>query len=185
MLHGAIHVLSTLLASLLGCLAGCSPGGCPNVCDITVQPAVVDPALSCLTAQTSSETCDCGVQLEVGNQCDSTLQFPTGTFYYCGNGATTGQNCDDMSALGTASGQLRVGKTGEGDWVLSFQEDGAAYTMTISYDVTSLGSGGCSIAGPETSQPPPRMVGLLAFALGACLLRRWRHKKDQQRFVAK
>ena len=103
MLRRAAPSLGLALSCLLG--SSLANAGCPNTCAITVEPAVVDPALACLQVQVSGETCECALHLVVSNGCTSSVDFPTNTFYYCPQADGTVQNgCASVPAPGTASG---------------------------------------------------------------------------------
>jgi len=163
------------LAVFLVCALAVSAAraGCPNVCELTVEPAEVDPALACLVVEASDQTCDCSVLLEISNQCDASLAFPEGTFYYCGDRA---EGCDTLPAGSSSTAERRVTGEGPGDWVLTFEGEGTPHTLTVRYHVSSFDSspGGCALAAVgRRSLPGSAWFGVaLALGLGWRRLRR-------------
>ena len=166
------NCLTTALTCSLCCCAFASVAhaGCPNVCDITVQPATVDPPLDCLQVNASGQTCDCGVFITITNQCGTTLAFPDSTLYYCGE---AGQ-FTTVDAGGDCSGNKRINSVGPGVWTLEVQESNSTHTLSIAYDVTSMDAGSCACAAAgQPRKPRQAWVGLaLSLGLGIGLARR-------------
>ena len=178
------------IAAALGfaTLARTAVAGCPNVCELTVDPATVAPALACVKIEVTSETCDCGVSVSLTNGCTTSVNAIGFTFDSCGppgaNLAQLTQPCPVVEPSMLATKLLRASGTGSKHWALQLQNQGADYTATVAANVTSSGAkGGCAVStGASTEEN--RSFGVFIGLLGVLWARSRRSARRRDRGVS-
>jgi len=88
-----------------GLLVGGAPAAqaiCHNVCEISHEAVTIVPPLDCARIRPINKTCECGLQLEISNDCPETLQTVDFAFHICGRPGSSidehARNCTSLPA---------------------------------------------------------------------------------------
>jgi hypothetical protein len=132
--------------------------GCPSVCEITVDPPRVEPALAaCVTVKMTGTDCQCGVLATVNNGCNVAVDSPM-TMLRCGS-----QDCSSIPPYAEGHVFWPLGGVGTESFSLTLRtSDGVTHTLTTSSHVTSYETGGCGCIVGRRS----RSSAVAIFALG-------------------
>src|SRR2546421_6571416 len=74
-----------LAAFLVLAAAPLARAGCPNVCELTIDPVSVVPALDCAHWDLAPDRCDCGVFVKMTNDCSTSVDTVGFAFSSCGS----------------------------------------------------------------------------------------------------
>jgi hypothetical protein len=81
MRHGGGVLFSTVVAITLA--GGTAYAGCPNLCDLTVEPAAMEPPLPCAAVNVRADECDCAAGVSLLNTCTTALEALDFSFDAC------------------------------------------------------------------------------------------------------
>lgn len=157
--------------------------GCPNPCDLTVGQPTLEPDLPCVNLKVTSKSCDCGALLVIDNGCAVPIEALDFVLDSCwSDGRPLVGDCS-LEPDRSASFMIEFGETGEKETSLRVRSDGIDHTLTVTSNVTSLGSGGfCSIGRVPvslrlTSEFLAVAFGLASAAVGRRAARAQRSKR--------
>lgn len=71
-MHSKFHPATLAFGAML-LVPAVARAGCPNMCEMTSEPGTIDPPLPCITAETSGDNCNCGMWLNLINDCDEPI----------------------------------------------------------------------------------------------------------------
>ncbi len=146
----------------VGALFGtrCAMAGCENPCDITVEPAQVDPALpACVRIVSGGNGCQCHGFLQIFNNCTDAIEVPDRSVCIQDPACHT---VDAGAPMGLVTWMTST--TGDKIWTVHLvTSDGVTHTVTVKGHVSSFG-GGCNcypVMGAAVGSAP--LFGLLMF----------------------
>jgi hypothetical protein len=169
------------MAALGSILSGSTAeGGCPHLCELSVAPPVVEPVLPCLRMKSKAYTCNCGVEFEMSNVCQSDIQIPEGTFFACLNPS---RSCTTIAPTQSATGEVLIKDLVPGVVSFAFTNQGEGYVASVAYDAApaNLPWYMCAIGSRRPSHPPPAFLCFLGAAWSALWIRRWSKAKTPGR----
>jgi MYXO-CTERM domain-containing protein len=173
--YRAMSARLALIAATVSAMVSCAHvahAGCPNACTLATKPvAAADPPLECMRVTATDETCDCGVFVDVINDCAEPLAAVGFTFDNCFPrvGSSEGQGpCVTLAprAHGNVRWKFEVpGGTGAKERVLALKHAEAEHSVRVAATVSAFGSdGGCSataaIVRPSGNVAIAALVGL-------------------------
>lgn len=133
------YLLGLLITMGLGAVATHANAGCPNVCDMTVTMPEVTPPLPCANIKSLAEDCDCGVRLQLFNDCDAPLEASGFQFDAC----SSKKECTAAQPGEYASVVTPLGVTGHRDYSYELIADDGPHTVTFSSEVIAFDDGNC------------------------------------------
>ncbi len=154
--------------------------GCLHLCDLSLDPPVVAPALPCVTVESKAQTCNCAVQFEIRNLCQSDIQALEGTVFTCRN---SGKTCTTLAPKEDATGEILIKALVPADVSIKFSNQGTDYKVVVWYDAAprdqpwSL----CAMGPGRPSHPPAALLILLGAAWPVLWIRRRRKAKTPRR----
>jgi len=161
----------TLTLALTALFARSAAAGCPNVCDMSLDVARIEPALACAGLKASPQDCDCGVDLDLGNGCESPIEAVDFKFDLCWSPSAAPssyvRDCTVLPVAEQGSLELKLNATGVSERRLTLQHQGAQHQIIVATNVTSLGDEGCLCSAPGARSGS---LGLLAIASALMLV---------------
>ena len=145
-------------------------GGCLNLCDIASETTVViEPPLTCADIKASADDCDCGVRLQITNNCDATLTFVDFRFPICApEGAERSEPCAELHPGGWGRVLFELTTVGDTRQVVMVRDaEGVEHRIELATTVTSFDDGcACSLPGRSRSSGlgGAALLALLGFA---------------------
>jgi hypothetical protein len=169
---GALVFAGMLLAS------GVAQAGCPNLCEIGEATFTLDPELACANVRATSSDCDCGITLQVGNECELPLDALSFTFRSCGPGGEPARrDCSELAPAEQGIHEQPIHRLGLNEFRFTLRHDGQDHVLTASAEVSSFDDGAlCSVAqgvGRAGEAGPAWLLGALTTV---ALLRRTRRR---------
>jgi hypothetical protein len=169
---GALVFAGMLLAS------GVAQAGCPNLCEIGEATFTLDPELACANVRATSSDCDCGITLQVGNECELPLDALSFTFRSCGPGGEPARrDCSELAPAEQGIYEQPIHRLGLNEFRFTLRHDGQDHVLTASAEVSSFDDGAlCSVAqgvGRAGEAGPAWLLGALTTV---ALLRRTRRR---------
>lgn len=169
---GALVFAGMLLAS------GVAQAGCPNLCEIGEATFTLEPELACANVRATSSDCDCGITLQVGNECELPLDALSFTFRSCGPGGEPARrDCSELAPAEQGVHEQPIHRLGLNEFRFTLRHDGQDHVLTASAEVSSFDDGAlCSVAqgvGRAGEAGPAWLLGALTTV---ALLRRTRRR---------
>jgi hypothetical protein len=149
--------LGLLTAALaLVCIERPAQAGCLNLCDLTVEPTSVTPALGCLFATATPNSCDCSVDVLVVNSCAEDVQAKGFAFDACRFPSEPSRPAEPACAAVAphANGSIHLplrasAGTGAKTWSFALSNNGADVTLDVHANVAAFRSAGCAFEPPR------------------------------------
>jgi hypothetical protein len=177
MRHGGGVLFSTVVAITLA--GGTAYAGCPNLCDLTVEPAAMEPPLPCAAVNVRADECDCAAGVSLLNTCTTALEALDFSFDACspeGDLTSVELQCTLVQPRFGAVYDLKPTELGHKEWELHLRNDGNDHTLTVTAHVKSFKNGACTCAVAGAAGSAARGLGFgaiaLLFGLGARRARR-------------
>lgn len=149
--------------------------GCPNLCDVTADPAIVEPPLpECASLSVSAGSCGCHFWIHVANNsCASVIEARDFMFEKCWNNIDIIPDCTAVEPGMTGNVERNLYDIGPAEWTGTVNAEGTDHRVTVRVNVTSFDdSGGCSCAlARRTARRDGAVLGT-AVVIGALLRRR-------------
>jgi hypothetical protein len=157
-------------------LPGVAQAGCPHLCEISEATFTLEPELSCANVKASSSDCDCGITLQVGNECELPLDALSFTFRSCGpNGEPARRDCSELAPAEQGIHEQRIHELGLNEFRFTLRHDGQDHVLTASADVSSFDDGAlCSVPQGVGRAGTAGSAWLLGVVTTVALLRRTR-----------
>jgi hypothetical protein len=142
-------VIYTLGVTVALAIVAASPlnARCPNACELT-QTVSIQPTLSCLAIFSAADTCNCGVDVLLVNNCQAKINATGFTFPACaevGNvDATLKKSCSSLNPNYRGELEIRAYESqgfGEHNVQFKLALDLDEYTLTVFYDIESFAPG--------------------------------------------
>ncbi|HSY38175.1 MAG TPA: hypothetical protein VLA79_01570 [Polyangia bacterium] len=168
---------SGVLALALAAWSTAARAGCPNVCQISGATVQITPPLDCLHLKAAAETCDCGVLVDIDNQCAAPIEATGSPITTCLNSAGYGAPCPSLEPMAQGSLVEKADAVGSQVWTLALSTQGTSHSLSITADVTSMGDGGCAAA---AGAPHSRMAAWFAVAGVIALAARRRRRRSRR-----
>jgi hypothetical protein len=150
--------------------------GCPNLCEIGEATFTLEPELSCVNVRASSSDCDCGIMLQVGNECELPLDALSFTFRSCGpSSGPTRRDCSELAPAEQGIHEQPIHQLGLNEFRFTLRHDGQDHVLTASAEVSSFDDGAlCSVTQGAGRAGASGWAWLFGAVTTAALLRRTR-----------
>lgn len=161
-----MRVLGALL--FLGVLVAPSVAraGCPNLCEISQATFTLEPELACANVRAVSSDCDCGIYVEIGNECELPLDALSFEFESCGSiDGAFDDDCRQVPPGEQGTFEEEIHELGRTERRFTLRYDGSDHVLTVAADVSSFDDGAlCSVTGGAGRGGASGWVWLLAVA---------------------
>jgi len=155
---------------------GVARAGCPNLCEIDEATFTLEPELECANVRVHSDDCDCGITVQVGNDCELPLDALTFEFRSCGPiGGPFEYDCRRVERSDQGTFEVPIHETGSNEHAFTLRYDGRDHLLGVAAHVSSFDDGAiCSVTRGVGWGGAPALGSLLAVVGALALLRRRR-----------
>jgi hypothetical protein len=157
-------------------------GGCFATCEIQLSEVHVEPDLGCFNVEAMDDTCNCGIELSLENDCATSVERVRGRFEYCG-APTSGErrSCSSLAPGEVAAESLAAPGNGFRRWVVPITSQGVEHRVVLEGTITKLDVSGCTCPGVPESAARGRRPAHIALATFSLWFLVWRRRARKSR----